>query len=741
VLLGRDGLFALTGQLTGLDMAEDFHPRATFRGCPPVVLVEGWRGTGKSAALARIAYSYGKRVPRAHRDLADDRYADTAQVLPDNGLLRLLRDLKWDLEFHVRHNGRLRFPRLNVALLAIETLRPGWRSSTEITLDQARKQLMAGSDAVAEIAHNESSWARDWLNDVLSDISGSVAPFPVDVFVKATVKAFLERTLSGSRTRREPLTWHERFDPRAPGDGYEALIMLSRDFTIGGDFRARAERRLVSAFLADLASAYSGPEWWIRAARPLVLLDNAGDRPAGRRFLRLVHDSRAAAEAQQQKSGPDPLVVVATVLDASRLAPEPGNGRTVTVPSDATAAGVPSLAGVAAVRVPLTPLDRGHVTDLLDGADHWRLPPNLARLIHRFTAGLPLGVDALTRAVSQAFPQDGRDPDADPPLDITGLLDLPIRPAGDHDDDDGTAGRDSTHRGATTGRNPAPSRFGAVGAGSPTVAAFLLDKLIPDPVWRARLTLLSCARDVDEAAALVAAHLSADAGPGTVTAAEDLLRSNGWSAAPGPFVRDAFLRALLMHQLGTAGAPVVGAPVVEATGAGTPVSGAVAHATLRDYYGADSSGLLSAGEPMRLYHCLAIGDAAYVAGRLDASFAESDATNWLAALVSVCGAPRGGGRSPDRRPAVALGDADDQARDAVYRSVNRLLHAAWYASDPLVGPDNGRSSEVIGKLERELDYLATQHPRGNRVLSRAARIWPARLLAWRQDYDPLTEGE
>ena len=73
--------------------------------------------------------------------------------------------------------------------------------------------------------------------------------------------------------------------------------------------------------------------------------------------------------------------------------------------------------------------------------------------------------------------------------------------------------------------------------------------------------------------------------------------------------------------------------------------------------------------------------------------------------------------------------------------MNRLLHAAWYASDPLVGPDNGRNSEVIGKLERELDYLATQHPRGNRVLSRAARIWPARLLAWRQDYDPLTEGE
>jgi hypothetical protein len=86
-----------------------------------------------------------------------------------------------------------------------------------------------------------------------------------------------------------------------------------------------------------------------------------------------------------------------------------------------------------------------------------------------------------------------------------------------------------------------------------------------------------------------------------------------------------------------------------------------------------------------------------------------------------------------RRP-TALGDFDDYTQDRLYRSVNRLLHAGWYLTDPLVAPDD----EVIDKLADELKTLATHHGRGNRVFTQAARHWPARLRSWRQDYESPT---
>jgi hypothetical protein len=263
--------------------------------------------------------------------------------------------------------------------------------------------------------------------------------------------------------------------------------------------------------------------------------------------------------------------------------------------------------------------------------------------------------------------------------------------------------------------------------------------------------LLSAARDAAEAQALVAAYVPQDQDHSLVPSAERLLADNGWAdAAPpsaalsspalsspapsspgrpsagrggaGYFVGDAFVRTLLLHQLGSPGAAV---------------SAVAAHTALRDLYGPDSSGLLTAGEPTRLYHCLARGDAGYVTGRLHASFADSPAQGWLESLVRVVAAPCAAHRGAGRQ--AALGNRDDSSRDRLYRSISRLLHAGWYLTDPLVSPTS--EGEVIAALRTELFFLAKEHPRGNRVLSRAALEWPARLLAWDQAYYPTPEGE
>lgn len=260
--------------------------------------------------------------------------------------------------------------------------------------------------------------------------------------------------------------------------------------------------------------------------------------------------------------------------------------------------------------------------------------------------------------------------------------------------------------------------------GSPelSVSARILQWLIPDAQWRDRLVLLSCARDANEAQKLVDTYLSRDA-LAIVPSAEQYLRAGGWGTGTGYFVSDPFLRVLLQHQF-------------EASDA-IPTS-AQAHAMLRDHYGkAEGTGMLGGCEPSRLYHCLALGEASYVSRRLHESLGESlDASStreWLTALVEIAAAPCVA--RPDLRKDTALGKYDAPDLDDIHRSINRLLHAAWYLNDPLVAPDD----DVIKKLQLELNNnLAYHHKTGNYLFTQAAEDWPDRLRSWQQDWKPAT---
>ena len=105
--------------------------------------------------------------------------------------------------------------------------------------------------------------------------------------------------------------------------------------------------------------------------------------------------------------------------------------------------------------------------------------------------------------------------------------------------------------------------------------------------------------------------------------------------------------------------------------------------------------------------------------------------------MTVVSAPHNLGNQ-DRRREVALGTHDNPGHSDIHRSVNRLLHATWYLTDPLVAPD----VDVASRIREELDFLAKRHAVGNTVLSGAATHWQERLLAWQQADDyPKRESE
>jgi hypothetical protein len=498
VLYRRDDLFTLVEELVGLGLRENRHVTSRLRRDSPIVMVSGSRGMGKTAVLKEIADAYGNRAPRVRLDIGSGRFsAHWPDAAPDSTpLLRLLRDLKWGLELRVGLDRYpLRFPRLALALLAITVSRP----DVEITLDEARQQLTDAQQSVAAIAHDErDGWANDWLTDVVTEVSGGLseaAPFPVSILVKASVRVFLAKTLTAPR-RAAPLDWHRDYDPGAPGDGYEALITLGRDFRRGGDWLPGAEQALVAAFLADLDAAYRGIAHLSRAAFPLVLLDNAHLNPVGERFLRLALACRTAAR-------PDHVVIVATEPGplAARLA---------------AAAGAIGPGNRLQRRV-LTPLTQPDVLNMLANADQRRLPPDIASIVFRLTDGLPLGVQVIASALEAAAPAAARQAGTRP-VDRSEILRL---------------------------ASPGPDADLAC-----PVAERILRQLIPDHGWQSRLTALAAALSDAEARAVAGAYLDAGHADRIVPDAEDLLARNGWPRDAGPLVADSFLRVLLLHELG-----------------------------------------------------------------------------------------------------------------------------------------------------------------------------------------------
>ncbi|MFE7428581.1 hypothetical protein [Streptomyces sp. NPDC057545] len=686
-ILGADGLAA---RLTGLAPIGSARVAYEHRDDPPVAVLTGGRGMGKTAVL--------KQLRRLYREVTPVALVDCEAVVPpaDPGpgwtpVTGALPELAAQLTARVRAARPVPFPRLSLGLVAVASI--SWTREDET---RAQRDLQALGPVLATV-DTRGDAATGWVTKVLTKLAAgafdAMAPL-AGLVAEATVETVLEESFG--RFQRRTADWYGSY-PHAGGNGRIGLRQLAVDFERGGDLRRRAEDHLVLALVTDLVRAYEGLARGARRGRPVLLLDNAHTE-LGRRLVEPLLRRRAAGVR-------DRIAVFATSRThdheglshaTRRRLPEVAHGSHWARGSEVTS-------GILAVELTaLAPADVQTAFDRQDPAG--RAPAGLARGVHRLTGGLPLGVALLAQATGEALARaagtgPGR-PDRAAGADLVpgALLDHTVELREDRP----------------------PVR----------VADELLARLVPGQQLD-MLCVLAAAHGEESARLLATARLRDRSLEGDVALrVRDALRAQGWPVGPEFFVADPLLRALLLHRLRFQDDDHPYYAVWRAV-----------HETLRTAY-APGSRLPSVRH--RLHQELVLGRTRDCVTHLRERFADAEVTDWLDSLRFIASAPypRAPGRpGPDPRRAVALGrEATDALPDdetglgelgeravELQLRLRRLLHAVWLLSDPLVLPDE----EVVEKMAHELRQLSGVHPSGNSVLWDAATHWPRDIRAWR----------
>ncbi|MFE9453562.1 hypothetical protein [Streptomyces sp. NPDC006739] len=684
-LHGRGALFdtdpaGLVPRLVGLrpnqHRAHPFeHPKE-----PPLVVLTGARGLGKSAVLGELRDAYQGHTPVALIDCAEPQFAAPPADRPEESWSPVTQGLlvvAEQLAEPVTGAGRITFPRLMSGLVAVAA--GGWGDADSERIRREVERILLLNEGGSWVSGFAGRWAGKVAAKVVAAATGT------GPLVSGAIEATLESVAEGftSRRHQKASVWYRTY-PNAGGNAQRGLILLSGHFRADGTSREHAERHLVRALLTDLTEAYTGvlPRMR-RLGRPLVLVDNAQSAP-GPELIEAVLRDRA-------DGGTDQVAFVAARRGDGRRAALRGAVRRelpeVARRSDWTPdPAVPSSRALLVALTPLTPDDTLHIVGAV--CDEIPVPPQLPHATHRLTGGNPLGIGVLAESAAQHLPA----------ADSLGeLLTADVRL---HEDRDGV---------------PAYRE--------------LLDRLVPADRLD-ELTVLAAAHDHDSACALAAALLPDDFGPADVRALQTRLAEEGLPGAPGQFVGDPFVRTLLLLRLHLRDADHSG--------------WRRAHETLIAHYapGEGDGGDDPERARYRLYHELALGSPDSAVAHLRDTFATAGTRTWLRTLRFVASAPYfhahdAQGRDftgrGDRRAAVALGRTDagqpaPEGADAVLDlRVRRLLHAVWQLADPLVLPD----PKVCDRLRFELEQLSNLRPAGNALLWRASRDWPAAALAGR----------
>ncbi|MFF2960648.1 hypothetical protein ACFVT1_17430 [Streptomyces sp. NPDC057963] len=693
-LYGREAIFGndgLAARLTGLTPYGSARIAYEHRDDPPVAVLTGGRGMGKTAVLKQLRHLYRETTPVA--------LVDCEAVVPpaDPGpgwtpVTGALPELATQLTAKVRAARPVQFPRLSLGLVAVASI--SWTREDET---RAQRDLQSLGPVLATV-DTRGDAATGWVTKVLTKLAASafdsVVPL-AGMVAEATIETVLEESFS--RFQRRAADWYGSY-PHAGGNGRIGLRQLAVDFERGGDLRRRAEDHLVLALVTDLVRAYGGLARGARRGRPVLLLDNAHTR-LGRQLVEPVLRQRAAGVRDQ-----------IAVFASSRARGHEGLSHAVRrrLPEVAHgshwARGAEVTSGILAVE--LTALSPAHVQAAFDRHDPvGRAPAGLARGVHRLTGGRPLGVALLAQAAGEAL--------------VPGALRVgTARP--------GAPAPDSLVPGALLDRtvelreDRAPVR----------VADELLAQLLPGQQLDV-LSVLAAAHGEDSARLLATARLRGRSLEGDVALqVRDALRAQDWPVGPDHFVADPLLRSLLLHRLRFQDDDHPYYAVWRAV-----------HETLRTAY---APGGRCPSVPHRLHQELVLGRTRDCVTHLRERFTDGDVTAWLGSLRFIASAPYPrppGHAGPDPRRAVALGreaagslpDGETGLAGLGERAVElqlqlrRLLHAVWLLSDPLALPDE----EVIDKMAHELRQLSGRHPTGNSVLWDAATHWPRDIRAWR----------
>lgn len=650
------------------------HPRE-----PPLVVLSGARGLGKTAVLAELRESYKGHTPVGLIDCEDPEFAAPPTGRPAEAwspVSQALLVLAEQLAEQVTGAGRIQFPRLMSGLVAVAA--GGWGDADSERIRREVQRILLLNESGSWVGGFAGRWAGRVAAKVVAAATGT------GPLLSAAVEATLESLSEGFAGRRHQRAsaWYRDY-PNAGDNARRGLILLSGHFRAGGTSREHAERHLVRALRADLTDAYTGvlPRMK-RLGRPLVLLDNAHTAP-GPGLIEAVLRDRTEGVGDQ-------VVFFAAVR---------GNGRPAL--RNATRRALPELArssdwtpepGSASSRalvVSLPPLS-GDDTLHIVGADP-TVPPQLPQAAHRLSGGNPLGITLVAEAAAQ-HPTEASS--------LGELLTADLRVHPEHD-------------------------------GRPAYLE-LLDRLVP-PDRLDELTVLAAAHDHDSACALARALLPEHFGPADVRALGERLTTEGLPAVPGQFVGDPFVRTLLLlrlHHRDTDHGQWRKAHETLVDHYADPADEQVRYRLHHELalgsadsavaYLRDSFTTLPAREWLAALRFVA--SAPY--------FHAHDADG-----RDHCG-------SEDRRTAVALGRTDagheppEGADAALHLRVRRLLHAVWQLTDPLTLPDR----TVGQRLRFELEQLSNLRPAGNALLWRASRDWPEDALAGREPHIP-DEGE
>jgi len=279
----------------GLDRSRD-------RETPPITLLVGPRGSGKTVLLDRLKTDHCKGSPTARLDFG---------LAPDASPEAVMLDIGYQLSPGVSRVGKVRLPLLGLGFLAVG-LDPESRASPAEQLDQL---LSARPKAAGQMLAN------------LGKQVGTLLPSPEQQVIAAEAGAALGWIVSAIRRRKlgEYLAWYVGTVGRGNGTKVGPLLQMHewwREAHTPGGTKARRDlwRVLSAALLADLRAGFNRASWTHgrRTTNCLLLLDDA-DRTAGAEFLETLAECRRLAHGET-----DPLLVVAAQGRRPELNPTVG---------------------------------------------------------------------------------------------------------------------------------------------------------------------------------------------------------------------------------------------------------------------------------------------------------------------------------------------------------------------------------------------------------------------------------
>lgn len=357
----------------------------------PVLVVEGFRGTGKSALLTRLA-GLLEHVPHARLDLEKNRHASVSEVLSAIAFDLSKRYPKYEL----------RFPRFIVGQLVAGLDLDLTDHSVACRQVEAALREYRDFDAVRQVL-------VDTAGSVLAGVGHStgVPIKPPTGLLRLGVNWLAERAPGRTFSLGPYQGWYGHRDLGLHHHAIDVLVDLNRwaSDAEDEDNRLRMDELLLEAFLADLRAEFDrGRRADERSLNCVVLLDDA-DTELGRRFLaQLVTTRRQRAVGEQD--GADPLTVVVTSR-GMLLADVPGTD-TAMVEPEALRTGSYDVADLCRhwwLGVHLPDLTRDEVgRAAADMGLAWGNNQRITRVVHDLTGGHPAATSIVLDAIARGAP-------------------------------------------------------------------------------------------------------------------------------------------------------------------------------------------------------------------------------------------------------------------------------------------------------------------------------------------------